>query len=178
MFVNSEKELEDYICKNIEQFKTFLKQIYKYNKNIDQINFIGRQINLNGYYADLLFDSVVEEIIDEEQDLKYKTRTFIVIELKFRNLKPNDLSQLCKYLNLLERYNSDDDCEINTKGILLGIDLDNETQEIQMYFDYITDDRIKFCDIKTNLSFQESNYNYTEEYASNLKYDRRLEIND
>lgn len=169
--IQSEKDLEDYICEHTQNFIIFLNGLYKNDRDIGQIRFIGRQIKLGSYFADLLFDSVFVD------DNKMKIRTFIVVELKFRNLKANDLGQLCKYLNLLQCYSDEKDETIDcifTKGILLGFDLDDDMQEIEMYLQYVPHSNIKICRTKSDIKFDEALYEYKEEYENNLKFDERL----
>ena len=52
MYINSEKDLEDYICNNIHDFINFLRSIYGKNHNIE---FVGRQIVIGDSRMDLLF---------------------------------------------------------------------------------------------------------------------------
>ena len=53
MFVQSERDLENYIFEHIDRFKGFLGTIYGEDK---EFSFIGRQVNVCGKFIDLLFD--------------------------------------------------------------------------------------------------------------------------
>ena len=57
MYIQSERDLEDYICENIEDFKRFLTNVvFEHDDGISDVNFIGRQVNVGGKFIDLLFD--------------------------------------------------------------------------------------------------------------------------
>ena len=65
MYVNSEKDLEDYICNNIDEFIKFLQGLYiDENLNVENIEFVGRQIVVGDSRFDLLFE--IQEKIDDE----------------------------------------------------------------------------------------------------------------
>lgn len=174
MYINSEKDLEDYICKNIDEFIEFLKQLYKYdNINVEKIEFVGRQVIVGDSRFDLLFE------IQEKSDDPYfeVSRTFIVVELKYRQAEPKDIAQLSRYLNLLNSLECDErigSTLVNAKGILLTNGLNNETQDIQMYLNNYTDSNIKFVHINTNISFEQDSYYYKDEFLENMTVDSRL----
>lgn len=176
MYINSEKDLEDYICNHIKEFIEFLKQLYKYdNINVEKIEFIGRQVVVGDSRFDLLFE--IQEKIEEP--FFEGLRTFIVVELKYRQEEPKDIAQLSRYLNLLNSLECDErigSTLVNTKGILLTSGLDNETQEIQMYLNDYTNADIKFVHINTNISFEQDGYYYKEEFLENMTVDSRLKI--
>lgn len=176
MYINSEKDLEDYICKNIDKFIDFLKQLYKYdNINVEKIEFVGRQVIVGDSRFDLLFE-IQEKIEDPFFEV---SRTFIVVELKYRQAEPKDIAQLSRYLNLLNSLECDKrigSTLVNTKGILLTNGLDNETQDIQMYLNDYTNADIKFVHINTNISFEQDGYYYKDEFLENMTVDSRLKI--
>ena len=91
---SSEKDLENYICENQENFIDCLKEIYGEDNNI---KFLGRQVDLGNRenIADLIY--YYDDILGNE-----KYRTFVIVELKNRKLQPRDLSQLSRYINLLQ----------------------------------------------------------------------------
>lgn len=174
MYINSEKDLEDYICKNIDKFIDFLKQLYrKDNVNVEKIEFVGRQIVVGDSRFDLLF-----EIQEQSEDPYFEIlKTFIVVELKFRNAEVKDVAQLSRYLNLLNSLAYDErigSTLVKTKGLLLTSGLNNETQDIQMYLNDYTDADIKFAHINTNISFEQDNYYYKNDFLENMLVDSRL----
>lgn len=174
MYINSEKELEDYICDNIEQFIKFLKDIYK-NEGIDveKIKFLGRQVIVGDSRFDLLFE-IQERINDFYFEI---SRTFIVVELKFREAEARDVAQLSRYLNLLNSLECDErigSVLVNSKGLLLTKGLSDEVQNIQMYLNDYTDADIKFAHINTNISFSEDYYYYKNEFLEQMQIDERL----
>lgn len=174
MYINNEKDLEDYICKNIDKFIVFLKELYEEeNINIDKIEFVGRQIVVGDSRFDLLF-----EIQEKTGDQYFKiVKTFIVVELKFRKAESKDIAQLSRYLNLLNSLECDErigSTLVKAKGILLTNGLNNETQDIQMYLNDYTNADIKFVHINTNISFEQDNYYYKDEFLENMSVDSRL----
>lgn len=174
MYINSERDLEDYICKNIEEFIRFLKQLYiSDNIKVDKIEFVGRQIVVGDSRFDLLF-----EIQEESGDPYFEIlKTFIVVELKFRKAEPKDIAQLSRYINLLNSLACDErigSTLVNVKGLLLTSGLNSETQDIQMYLNDYTNADIKFAHINTNISFEPDNYYYKDEFLENMSVDSRL----
>lgn len=171
MFISSEKDLEDYICNNLEEFILFLKSILGENAEID---FLGRQIEIDGNRIDLLFRTKWEN-----KDITYKRYTFLVVELKYRNAESKDIAQLSKYMNLIrdigdilnEKYKSDD---IDVMGLLLTSGLNNEVQEIQMNLDSIGTNDIYFASYNTNISYSMDSYTRREEYKNKITYDNRF----
>lgn len=174
MYVNSEKDLEDYICNNIDEFIKFLQGLYiDENLNVENIEFVGRQIVVGDSRFDLLFE-IQEKIDDEFFEIE---RTFIVVELKFRKAEPKDIAQLSRYLNLLKSLECDKrvgSTFVEVKGILLTEGLNAEMQDIQMYLNDYTNTDIKFVHINTNINFEEDNYSYKSEYLENMSVDKRL----
>lgn len=174
MYINNEKDLEDYICENIDEFIEFLKQIYKDdNFNIEKIEFVGRQIIVGDSRFDLLFE-VQEKIHDDYFEVE---KTFIVVELKFRKSEPKDIAQLSRYLNLLNSLECDERIGgtlVKTKGILISTGLNDEMQNIQMYLNDYTNTDIKFVHINTKVDFQEDSYSYKDEFLENMTVDSRL----
>lgn len=166
MYINSEKDLEDYICNNMEEFIVFLKEIFGKQQDIE---FVGRQVIIGNSRIDLLFKKT------RKDSMEYQT--YIVVELKYREIEPKDVSQLSKYMNLL--YNLDRDerigkVDICVQGLLLGTGLDSETQEIEMYLDNYTDAEIRFAQINTKVEYDLSNYSRREEFIKNMIIDDRL----
>lgn len=174
MYINSERDLEDYICKNIDEFIKFLKKLYANdNMDVEKIEFVGKQVVVGDSRFDLLFQ------IEEKLSGRYfeVSKTFIVVELKFRQAESKDIAQLSRYLNLLNSLECDErvgSALVNAKGILLTNGLNKETQDIQMYLNDYTDTNIKFVHINTNISFEQDNYYYKEEYLENMTVDSRL----
>lgn len=174
MYINSEKDLEDYICENIKEFINFLKDLYKYDDiNVEKIEFVGRQIVVSDSRFDLLFE--IQEKTDD-QFVKV-SKTYIVVELKFRKAEPKDIAQLSRYLNLLNSLECDERVGttlINARGILLTTGLNSEMQDIQMYLNDYTNADIKFVHIDTKINFEQDGYYYKNEFLKNMTVDSRL----
>lgn len=174
MYINSERDLEDYICENIDEFIKFLKKLYKYdNIDVEKIEFVGRQVIVGDSRFDLLFQ-IQEELREPFCEI---SKTFIVVELKFRQAEPKDIAQLSRYLNLLNSLEYDErvgTALVDAKGILLTNGLNKETQDIQMYLNEYTNTNIKFVHINTNVSFEQDSYYYKDEYLRNMTVDSRL----
>lgn len=170
MYINSERELEDYICEHIEDFINFLKSIYGEDEDIE---FVGRQIVIGDSRLDLLFQIVS---ISEDPYINF-SKTFIVVELKFRKAEPKDIAQLSRYVNLLHNLEYDKrigQTEVFVEGLLLTAGLGNEMQEIQMYLNNYTNANIKFATIKTNIEYVIDSYSRRDEYIRNMSVDKRL----
>lgn len=170
MYINSEKDLEDYICNNLTEFIDFLKSIYGEDEDIE---FVGRQIVIGDSRLDLLFQ------IQEESDKEYFgiTKTFIVVELKFRNAEPKDIGQLTRYMNLLYDLEFDErvgSTEVFVKGLLLTTGLNDDVQEIQMYLSNYTDADITFAEIKSDITYKIDSYSRRSEYIEKMTVDSRL----
>lgn len=174
MYINSEKDLEDYICNNIKDFINFLKKLYKREiKSVDKIEFVGRQVVVGDSRFDLLFE-IQEKANDPYFDV---LKTYIIVELKYRKAESKDIAQLSRYLNLLNSLNCDKrvgSTLVQTKGLLLTEGLNSETQDIQMYLNDHTNADIKFAHINTNVSFEQDHYYYKNEFLDNMTVDNRL----
>lgn len=170
MLVNSEKDLEDYICENLDDFIKFLQSIYQEEK---QIEFVGRQVVIGDSRLDLLFQ--IEETFEE--DYINTTKTFIVVELKFRKAEPKDIAQLSRYMNLLYDLEFDSrigDAEVFVRGLLLTTGLNEDMQEVQMYLNKHEDANITFATIKSNITYLVDSYHRREEYIQKISVDSRL----
>ena len=174
MYINSERDLEDYICENIEDFISFLKELYKYDHiNVEKIEFVGRQAVVGDSRFDLLFE-IQEKTDDQFVEI---AKIFIVVELKFRKAEPQDIAQLSRYLNLLNSLECDErigSTLVNAKGLLLTTGLSNEMQDIQMYLTDYTNADIKFVHINTKVNFEQDSYYYKDEFLENMIVDSRL----
>lgn len=170
MVINNERDLEDYICDNIEDFIKFLKSIYGEDEKIE---FVGRQVVIGDYRIDLLFKTTD---IPEDKHLPI-TNTFIVVELKYRNAETKDVAQLTRYMNLLHELEFDERIgapEIFVRGILLTTGLCYDMQEIQMYLNKWTDSDITFVELKTDITYQVDKYSRKEEYINTMQIDNRM----
>ena len=147
-----------------------MKSIYGEDENIE---FLGRQIVIGDSRLDLLFQ--IENIHENEYiDI---SRTFIVVELKFRNAEPKDVAQLSRYMNLLRDLEFDSrigGAEVSVNGILLTTGLNSDMQEIQMYLNSYENNNIIFAEIQTKLNYQVDNYSRKEEYIQRMNIDNRL----
>lgn len=174
MYINSEKDLEDYICEHTDNFIVFLKQLYKDdNIKVDKIEFVGRQVIIGDSRLDLLFE-IQEKANDPYFDI---CKTFIVVELKFRKAEPKDIAQLSRYMNLLNSLECNErigSTLVNAKGLLLTTGLNNEVQDIQMYLNDYTNANIKFAHINTRVDFEQDSYSYKDEFLENMTVDSRL----
>lgn len=174
MYINSERDLEDYICENIEDFISFLKELYKYDHiNVEKIEFVGRQVVVGDSRFDLLFE-IQEKTDDQFVEI---AKIFIIVELKFRKAEPKDIAQLSRYLNLLNSLECDErigSTLVNAKGLLLTTGLSNEMQDIQMYLTDYTNADIKFVHINTKVNFEQDSYYYKDEFLENMIVDSRL----
>ena len=171
MVINNEKDLEDYICKNMDNFLLFLERTFGEDEKFE---LIGRQIEIAGNRIDLLFRNIWENKED-----KFKRCTFLVVELKYRNAEPKDIAQLSKYMNLirdidyvLNAQNMTD--EIEVKGLLLTTGANNDMQEIQMNLEYQGVEDIMFASYNTVLFYQLESFSRKEEFIEKMTYDSRF----
>ena len=174
MFINSEQELEDYICYNQEKFINSLKENFYEEKDI---KFLGRQVEIGQENrADLIY---YYDYINEYT--KKIFRNIIIVELKYRKLEPKDVSQLSRYMNIFkecvkkEMIKDDNIEDINIDGVFVSFGQDKLMQEISMYLDsncYGSD--IHFMNANVEISFRSENYIHNKEYINNLKLDKRI----
>lgn len=163
--INYEKDLEDYICNNQQEFINKLEEIYG-----EDIKFLGRQVDIGKRenIADLVY-------YQESFVVNVRFLRFIIVELKFRPLVAKDLSQLVRYMILLERKMIDNEkyygAEVSVQGLFVSNGMDSDMEIISM----IDIPRISYLDIKQSLSFNGFNYNYNEEYIENLQLDKRID---
>ena len=166
--MTNERELEDYICENIENFIEKLKEIYRVN----DIQFLGRQIKI-GYQniADLIFYS-------KENLKEFEVINYYIVELKFRKLEPKDLAQLNRYMNILENKVREkyEDKEVNVYGIFVSTGANEEMKYILDRINSSSDgNRIISIAFETKLSLEEENFWLNEDYINNLELDNRIE---
>lgn len=167
--INSEKELEDYICSNQEEFIKTLKTIYTKDKDI---KFLGRQVRIgNNNIADLIYYAK-----EEVSEAPFDILDIIIVELKYRKLEPKDLAQISRYMSVLnEKIQSDEKYygyETNIYGVFVSFGENEEMQEISINFDF---DNIDFIEIKNNITFEKENWTHSEQYIDSLILDNRLE---
>ena len=170
MFINSEKELEDYICENQEDFIKELKRIYDIDK---EIKFLGRQVRIgNDNIADLIF--YYEDMIDEQYNLK--GINYIIVELKFRKLEPRDLSQISRYMTILDdKLSSEPEgYEYKINGLFVSTGENDDLQELIINFNCLENFNIKFLEIESRLTYRENCWTHKEEYISEIKLDERI----
>lgn len=170
--INSEKDLEDYICKHQEDFIKQLKNIYSIE---EEIKFVGRQVYIGEHnIADLIYVYETKEKIPDNIEINIKN--FIIVELKFRKLETKDLAQLTRYITTLQEKLYDDDIlDTEVYGVLVGFDLDENMQEIQIFLnDFENSKYIRFMNISSNINFNFPSYQHKEQYIENLKLDKRL----
>ena len=109
----SEKSLKEFILEKIEEF--LLELGYGFA-------FIGSEYKLGSYKCDLLFFNT-------------ELNSYVVIELKIRKLKPNDIGQIKFYMNYI-----DNNIKKDYMNKTIGIILCKENDEIVIK--YITDERL------------------------------------
>lgn len=167
--INNERELEDYICNNQEEFICELKKIFGEN---NQIEFVGRQVKLgDDNIVDLLYS--YEKKYNEE---KVSVINFIVVELKFRQLIAKDLGQLSRYVNILRDKTFYDEefqkrkKETSVYGVFVSFGLDDDMQNISM----TNSDEFFYIKIKSRLKFEQESWSYKEDYIDNIKLDKRI----
>ena len=176
--LQSEKDLEDYICNNQKEFIKVLKGIYGEDEDI---KFVGRQVKIgDGNIADLVY-----YFIHDYPDAPFNEINFVIVELKFRKLEPKDLAQLSRYMHSLsEKLISDEKYggyETIMNGVFVSFGEDELMQEITMNLDF-ENENIHFLEIKNNITFSKESWSYRDEYIDRIKLDSRLEqiygIND
>ena len=174
--IKSEKELEDYICNNIEELKKLINNmIFGNNGNI---KFIGRQVQIGKLnIADLIFINEYAESIPVGENGELTTiynHDYIIVELKFRELEPKDLSQLARYMNTLQSKLLNDGYEGSSDiyGIFISLGMNKEMEEISMLEQL--KNNIFFVNVVSTLSFSINNLCYKEDYISDLKLDDRI----
>lgn len=174
MLINSEKELEDYICQNQERFINSLKKTINTDEDI---KFIGRQVEIGQENrSDLMY---YYDHIDKENNLAF--RFIIIVELKFRKLEPRDISQLSRYMNIFQECINNDKIknkninDIFVEGVFVSMGQDELTKEISMFLNQSSSGNdIYFMNISSQINFNEESYSYNEEYIKNLKLDKRI----
>lgn len=179
--INSERELEDYICDNQDDFIKKLKEIYNIK---EKISFVGRQVHIGeNNIADLIYYYETNDKIKNEEGKvidKINFKNFIIVELKFRELTSSDLAQISRYMTIFKDKMQNDEYyhkhNVRVYGILVGFDLDNNMQEIQIFLRNFVEneDCIKFIIIKSNITYEPVNYLHTDKYIKNIKLDERL----
>lgn len=167
----NERDLEDYICNNQEQFIATLKEEI-YGENCD-IKFIGRQVKIGeDNIADLVY---YYEFFNEDKQIT--ERHYIITELKFRKLKTNDLAQISRYMSCLSEKLITEakywKYENIVTGVFVSFGEDELMQEI-LINNSIQED-ISFLTINTNIDFRTVTWGRKDEYINNLKLDERIE---
>lgn len=120
----SEKDLENYICENQDEFIKQLKSIYGEDNDI---KFLGRQVDLGNRenIADLIY------YYNEDKDFI----NYIVVELKYRNIQPKDLSQISRYMNVsIDKLSQEEysNFDFDVRGVFVSFGLDDDMQYISM----------------------------------------------
>lgn len=159
--IASEKDLEDYICDNQEEFMNFLAE----ELDVDpELKFVGRQVKIgNDNICDLLY----------EYEYNKSSIYFIVVELKFRELEVKDLAQISRYLSVLNNKIHEKNKDFpNAVGVFVSFGLSKELQEISSA--KILDD-IYFVKIKPKLYYEREKYSKREEYIKSVELDSRIE---
>lgn len=172
MDIKCEKDLEDYICENQDEFMVFLKKIF----NCNELHFLGRQVKIGKEnIADLVYFDI------DQVDEYFSFKRFYIVELKFRKLQCNDLSQLYRYMNALQ-YNisntSDEYLAVDynqsfVSGALVSFGCDDKAKQFALE-DYRTPNNIKFIKFNDTSKFNEEQYCYASHYLDCMKLDERF----
>lgn len=170
--IENEKKLEDYICDHQEQFIETLKT--SINDEDCDIKFLGRQVRIGkDNIADLVY--YYDYNFLPPNGIEIRERTYIIVELKFRPLESKDLSQLARYMNILEekisREKKYQDYETTIKGVFVSFGESEEMQDISMR----NFKNISYISFKCDLTFFNDDWVYTDEYLKKIKLDNRLE---
>lgn len=178
MYNQNEKEIEDFICNNQEQFIESIRKTLELDEEIEII-FLGRQVKIGeNNIADLIYYYRENEeiILQDKSNFNIPRINYIIVELKYNELKPQDLAQLSRYMSVLgdklesnEKYYMTD---YTIKGILLGNEADEKTQEL--IINSFNDD-IYFMQYKQKYDFNRINYSHNTDYIEQLKLDERIE---
>ncbi len=172
--IAGEKELEDYICEHQEDFIEALKGIYGKDEDI---KFLGRQVKIGeSNIADLIYYYDKETKYKHDNNtLSIKEKWFIIVELKYRELVPKDLTQISRYMSALREklwQDYSDKYETFVEGLFVSFGQDTSMQEITINFDF---DDVHFLNIEENISFKPEHYIHKSEYIEKLKLDERIE---
>ena len=156
--INSEKELEDYICNHQEEFIEKLKNIYK----VKNIKFVGRQVKIGREnIADLVY-------IMKPKD-EYPIQELIIVELKYRKLLCKDLSQIMRYITTLKEKDEYINFE-DINGCFVSFGCSDEMMDISKELE----EKIKFISLECKFDFEEESYRYSDEYLKEIELDQRL----
>lgn len=163
--VQSEKELEDYMCDNDNWVEVEAGLQNVFGGHNDYI-FLGRQIKLGqDNIADLVY-------FYETKTEKEVYKTYIIVELKFRELVAKDFSQIARYITILESKLRKDNPDNNDRvvGLFVSKGMTPEVQNISLLYN----NRINFLKIKSNIVFNVEEYSYDNEYIEKLVLDERI----
>ena len=176
--ISSEKDLEDYICDNQEEFIEELKKIFGLKKE-KEIIFVGRQVSIGkDNRADLVY-CFEDKIIDENtNEIFINNLNYIIVELKFRKLELEDLGQICRYMSVLkDKINSEEERDKDFRycdvfGVFVSFGLNNTFQEFDVA--KITE-KIGYLKIEAKLEYCKEDYSRNESYINDIKLDSKIE---
>ena len=98
----------------------------------------------------------------------YPIEELIIVELKFRELQCKDLSQIARYICVMQEKDEYQNFE-KVYGCFVSFGCSQEMKDVtKLYED------IKFLNIKCNIEFNEEIYHYTDEYLNEITLDDRL----
>lgn len=174
MLIRSEKELEDYICNNQEWFKELLGNSLRIEPEL--INFIGRQVVVGSTNRlDLLYyhDSFKYSLY-ENRDPGYYVRYFIIVELKFRELSLDDLTQVARYMDAICSCTKKPEGVFENEpiAVLVGCGMSDSLRKV--YGTGLLDnDKIVIVDIESTYTFSKIEQECGETNVKSI--DKRLE---
>ena len=155
--INSERELEDYICEHQDEFIEKLKSVF----NAKNIKFVGRQIKIgNDNIADLVY--VMYASVD------VPIQELIIVELKYRKLMCKDLAQIARYISTISEKDEYINFE-NVYGCFVSFGCSEEMMDICKLME-----NIKFISLECNFNYEQESYKYSEEYLKEINLDNRL----
>lgn len=177
MFINSEKELEDYICNHQEEFIGMLEK----QLDLKNIKFLGRQVKIgNDNIADLVYYNVLSK--EDNEIHTFKALNYIVVELKFRKGEPKDVAQLSRYINILEEKILIDEEELYEKyddiivqGVLLTQGANDDLQEMEMMLADTGFEKITFCYYDIDVKYFQESWTRKEEYLEKVNIKHLIE---
>jgi hypothetical protein len=164
-----EKQLEDYIVNNLWDFeKLLLKTIYGNDHEMrdgEKIEFVGRQVMIDGKIIDLLFN-IIEK--DGPDDVEAFVNTLVVVELKKEKGTLDNLIQVIRYANYLNKR-----IGTYTRVVLVANDFNDDIQEISIYLEEHGFEDIYLITLNHTFNFKEQGWHFADEFK-NCVIDERL----
>lgn len=164
-----EKDVEDYICAHQEQFIEIIKGIFK----SDEASFVGRQVTLGkDHRIDLLYQ--LTDIDKGTPVGDVSSTAFLIVELKNRELIPEDFAQIGRYLSIFDQ-KLDGELTQKSKGLFVAPCIGEKVKDMMTSWDW-DNPLIKFVTFTTSIKFQEADCSlgWKEDYIEKLELDSRV----